>query len=121
VFDAHDYHYLPDDGSWPATIEELRRDEEVRYGGTHSILDVCRIVSENDSDDYGTLRPLSRTEQIRYFGTATPTAAEFDDAYALRGPDTITGITPRWRAHSVCLHDREGEPTHIAIWGCSGD
>ena len=37
VFREHEYYFVPDDdGAWPATMEQLWSDEDVRVTGTHS-------------------------------------------------------------------------------------
>jgi hypothetical protein len=105
VFDEHDYYFeLDDDDRWPATVEELWADEYVRESGTHSILDVDRVVSPDDADAPGTVRPLTEAERLRCFGTAAPTRADFDrgSAPSLAGA-TASKRGPSHRGRPLCL------------------
>ncbi len=121
IFAEHDYALtLDDDESWPATMQELFAREDVGYGGTHSILDIDRVIGPHDEDGFGTLRPLTEAELVRYLGTTTPTRADFDRAYALEGADVQFDLGQRWSGYAAVLYDG-GNPAQIAIWGYSGD
>ena len=114
VFHNHDYYWPVDPDSdswepeWPTSMADLNDAD-----GTHSILDITTVIGAGDPDGFGTLRPLTAAERQQRFGTATPTPTDFDRHRA----DTA----PRWSGYAVVLHDPEGQPTHIGIWGVSGD
>ena len=122
VFAAGDYLQCYDgqyDGvpRRPTSIEELWQDEATQESGTHSILDVCRVIGSQDPDDYGTVRPLEPTDVKQLFGSETPTPEDFDRAVEER---TLPDLTPRWSACCMPLFV-DGKPTEIAFWGHSGD
>jgi hypothetical protein len=65
---------------WPEAVEELWDSEDYWYSGSHSILDIQRVVDTtrppsgfHHNDDYSTVRPLSRDRLQRLFGTEKPT------------------------------------------------
>ncbi|UQU67568.1 hypothetical protein COUCH_15400 [Couchioplanes caeruleus] len=120
VFEEQEYYFLPGDDGWPQTMEQLSADEEVHYTGTHSILDISRVIGPDEPDDYGTLRPLRPTEQLRYFGSQTPSRDDFLHAYGQRGPRTLVLQGVRWSGYCTPLF-ADGKPMEIAIWGFSGD
>lgn len=115
----------------------LYADESVEASGTHSILDVRRIVDTPAGPgrgdwDYYTLRP---ERLLHHFGTAEPTPQQFEDALARakapssprsrrsRGAGEMTLIDEqelRWTGRYVLLHSN-GEPTHVGFFGMSGD
>ncbi|MFB9235649.1 hypothetical protein ACFFWC_08860 [Plantactinospora siamensis] len=131
VFDEHDYYFDDDDddreetagdaGRWPATMAELFEKESVQYEGTHSVLDIFHVIGSGEEDAYGTLRPLTPQEQVDLFGRPRLTRQTFEGAYARRHEGPLGSFGQRWSGHSVVLHDGEGRPTEIAIWGFSGD
>ncbi len=88
-----------------------------QYEGTHSILDVFRVIAPDAADAFGTLHPLREEERLRYHGTTTPSRATFEAAYR---EGKLTGQGIRWSGYSTVLY-AEGRPTEIAIWGFSGD
>ncbi|MFF7214614.1 hypothetical protein ACFZAU_29425 [Streptomyces sp. NPDC008238] len=118
----------------------LYADESVEESGTHSILDVRRIVGTPTGPgrgdwDYCTLRPLRSERLVHHFGTAEPTPQQFEDAMARakapssprprrsRGAEGLTLLDEqelRWTGHYVLLHSH-GEPTHVGFFGISGD
>jgi hypothetical protein len=103
-------------GSRPASLaalDALRETEEFWEIGTHSVLDVDRVVPGPTGPE-GTVRPLSQRETVALFGTATPTRAHFDAVAGTLPPDE------GWRGVYLLLY-RDGRPTEIAFWGCSGD
>jgi hypothetical protein len=112
----HDYHFEPVGRPWPATTDELWGHEDVHESGTHSALDLHDVIPADGADDFGTLRPLTEDERIRFFGTATPTRADFDGA-----GDALSGFGQRWSGYSTVLYDADGNPESMAIWGRSGD
>ncbi|MER5943565.1 hypothetical protein ABT121_40470 [Streptomyces sp. NPDC001928] len=121
------------------SIEELWADEEfMGEEGTHSILDIQRVVhttaapSEQAIEDYGTLRPLPTGRIAHHFGGNRPTPGRFqellDESYeAIRrrplhdqGQTLITECRMRWTGVFVVLYTDE-EPSHVGIFGYSGD
>ncbi|MBC2905705.1 hypothetical protein [Streptomyces cupreus] len=125
------------DGESYRDLDELWDDEEfMGEEGTHSILDIDRVVhttaapSDRDIADYGTLRPLAPERVRHHFGTDRPAPAQFEqiltESYAsLRlPPDRTETILDecrmRWTGLYVLLYTGD-EPTHVGIFGYSGD
>ncbi|MFI9833058.1 hypothetical protein ACIHIX_35845 [Streptomyces sp. NPDC051913] len=119
------------------SLEELWADEEfMGEEGTHSILDIDRVVhtatapSDHDVRDYGTLRPLAPERVRHHFGTEHPTPDQFQEAlarsYASMGPRSgpdetlLDECRMRWTGLYVVLHTGD-EPTHLGMFGFSGD
>ncbi|GAA3478751.1 hypothetical protein [Streptomyces yanii] len=121
VFEERDYYWVSGADwrpaeqrlPWPATIEELWADEIVQETGTHSILDIFRIIGPDEEPDYCTMKQVTEEEALRVLGTRKPTRAhvprfeEFDHW--------------RWYGRCAVLHDEQGEPQEICFWGYSGD
>ncbi|MFB7291932.1 hypothetical protein [Actinacidiphila glaucinigra] len=137
------FQELYGDGEEYRDRAELYADESMADSGTHSILDVHRIVDTPAGPgrgdwDYCTLRPLRPERLVHHFGTAEPTPQQFEDAMARakdpsslrsrrsrrsrRAEDTtlIHEQELRWTGHYVLLHS-DGEPTHVGFFGISGD
>jgi len=101
----------------PARLEDLFEDEYVREEGTHSILDVLRVVDPDrprDWYDQGTIVPATADEVRAAIGTDRPTradTAELDDKLP----------RARWVGRCAVLYDEHGNPTEIRFWGHSGD
>jgi hypothetical protein len=121
VFEAGDYWWVhgPQWGpvgqmeGRPQTIEELWEDEHVHTEGTHSILDIFRVIRPDEEPDYMTVKPISAAEAMEHLGVEKLTRAhvpKFD-------------VFPRWRWYGRCavLHDDNGQPQEIYFWGHSGD
>ncbi|MFB7290228.1 hypothetical protein [Actinacidiphila glaucinigra] len=127
------------DGEEYSTIEELYADEEfMEEEGTHSILDVRRVVEstksprESCAEDYFTVRPLAPARLLIHFGTDRPTVQQYEDAiahsYTLMGArrrdDRDTSLLEedkmRWTGVYVLLH-ADDQPTHVGFFGSSGD
>lgn len=119
------------------TLEDLYADTEfMGEEGTHSILDIERVVhttappSGDRAEDYGTLRPLAPDRTAHHFGTDRPTPEQFEakvaEAYEAMGGRTrseetlINECRMRWTGLYVVLHTGD-EPTHLGIFGYSGD
>ncbi|MFP8959564.1 hypothetical protein ACLIYP_03165 [Streptomyces nanhaiensis] len=119
------------------SVEELWADEQYMWGeGTHSVLDIRRVVHTSDTpsprgvEDYGTLRPLARDRIVHHFGTERPSPDRFreliDRAYrtyaspAGPGGTLLDECTMRWTGRYVLLYTGD-EPTHLGIFGYSGD
>ncbi|MDQ1008810.1 hypothetical protein QFZ82_003295 [Streptomyces sp. V4I23] len=121
------------------SLEELWEDEEfMSEEGTHSILDIQRVVhstaapSPHNLEDYGTLRPMAHDRIVRHFGTDRPTPGRFGELLA--HARTVSRFRPdpeetlmdecrmRWTGVCVVLYaGDEPEPTHLGIFGYSGD
>ncbi|NGO79687.1 hypothetical protein G6045_29110 [Streptomyces sp. YC504] len=123
------------------SLDDLWDDEEfMGEEGTHSILDIQRVVymssppAPTDSDDYATLRPV-RPDRVRHhFGTERPTPAQFEDLLA-QAHEASRAARPhpantlldephmRWTGLFVLLYPEAGErePSHVGIFGYSGD
>jgi hypothetical protein len=85
----------------------------VQEAGTHSILDVFRVLGPDDTPDYNTVEPVTSEEARELLGTDKLTRAhvkEFD-------------VFPRsrWVGRCAVLHDDNGVPAEIYFWGHSGD
>ncbi|ORT60910.1 hypothetical protein [Streptomyces sp. CB03238] len=117
------------------TLKQLRADHEfMGHEGTHSILDIDRVVHTADAPDphnprdYGTLRPLAADRVLHHFGTDRPTVRQYEEsvAAAVRMPHqeyvrSLPGeCRMRWTGLYVLLHTGD-EPTHVGIFGFSGD
>jgi hypothetical protein len=118
-------------------LEELWEDEEfMGEEGTHSILDIDRVVhttaapSSHNIEDYGTLRPLARDRIAHHFGTDRPTPGRFEELLAQAHaadrlpPDPeetlLDECRMRWTGVYVVLY-ADDKPTHLGIFGYSGD
>jgi hypothetical protein len=121
IFTAQEYYFPNEEDGWPATMEQLFAADDVQYEGTHSVLDIFRVIESLDKDGYGTLRALRADEQLALFGTAMLTRSTFERAYARRNETALGDHGQRWSGYSAVLHDDDGVPREIAIWGYSGD
>ncbi|MFD8543310.1 hypothetical protein [Streptomyces sp. NPDC059649] len=130
-------------------LEELWEDEEfMGEEGTHSILDIDRVVhttaapSGHHVADYGTLRPLAHERIVHHFGTDRPTPDQFEEALAQghaaigfpsgRAETLRDECRMRWTGLYVVLYagdepthqptpEPTQQPTHLGIFGFSGD
>jgi hypothetical protein len=120
-----DYYWADDDepGSAPApeTLDALWDHPAVQASGTHSILDVDRIIGPTDEDAFGTVRPLTTDEHLTYFGTTRPTRSDFTRAYEDEAETSVANIGQRWSGYCVVLYDEGRSPSEIVFWGYSGD
>ncbi|CAL9455217.1 hypothetical protein [Streptomyces thermocarboxydus] len=132
-----DEYYGHDDAY--GCLDDLWADEEfMGEEGTHSVLDIKRVVHSTTApkplnvEDYGTLRPLAPERVLHNFGTARPTPVRF--AELLDHARTANRLPPdpeetlldecrmRWTGVYVLLYaDDQPEPTHLGIFGYSGD
>lgn len=104
-------------GPTPTTLAELdavRDLDEFWEEGTHSVLDVDRVVGSDQADGEGTVRPLQPEEAAALFGTTTPSREQFAAA------DVQSMDVERWSGRCQPLYD-EGRPVAIGFWGVSGD
>jgi hypothetical protein len=97
----------------PRTEEELWSSESVRESGTHSILDMHKMVRAGEKPDYSTVEPVSAEEALRCAGVTTLTRAHVEKIDEL--------ARQRWFGRCAVLHDDEGKPSEIYFWGFSGD
>jgi hypothetical protein len=126
VFAADEFFWYDDDDPYPApkptTLEELdaiKQMEEFWDVGTHSILDLDRVIGPGDEDHDGTLRLMAPAEAERVFGSPMPTRAQFEAAY--QGGMGDVPFARKWGGLYLVLADENGQPAEIAIWGYSGD
>lgn len=115
---AYDLHkFFPQIGS----LEELRalkETDEFWEEGTHSILDMDRIISAGQPDEEGAIAPVPPDRARALFGNQRPAREDFQRAAhgnLHRSPDF-----PRWSGRYVVLYE-DGRPHEIAFWGFSGD
>ncbi|MFE2040620.1 hypothetical protein ACFXAZ_06725 [Streptomyces sp. NPDC059477] len=136
---AEVFAQLYGDGDEYASMEELHADEEfMEEEGTHSILDIRRVVEtlkvprESRTADYFTVRPLAPDRLLIHFDTERPTVQQYEDAVA-RSYTSMRTDCPgdldttllgehkmRWTGFYVLLHT-DDLPTHVGFFGSSGD
>jgi hypothetical protein len=120
VLAAGDFSYS--EGEWraprPTTLTDLavaRATEEFWEVGSHSILDVDRVISAFAPDRDGTVRPLSRKETKQLFGTKRPSRERFEEVMK-----EGTADVRRWSGRCQVLFDGR-RPVAVGFWGVSGD
>ncbi|GIF45633.1 hypothetical protein DFJ67_0733 [Asanoa ferruginea] len=122
VFDTGDYWWAvpyqfgtsaADFPNRPRTEDELWEPERVRQSGTHSILDMDRMVADGEKPEISTVQPVSEAEALAKIGVAKLTR------------DHVEALKPlaeqRWFGRCAVLHNAAGEPEEIYFWGFSGD
>jgi hypothetical protein len=97
----------------PRTEDELWAQEVVLYSGTHSILDMDRVLGPGEKPDVLTVEPLTEAEALEKLGVAKPTRAHTEALEKL--------ADQRGFGRCAVLHDDAGEPREIYFWGFSGD
>jgi hypothetical protein len=97
----------------PRTEDELWAAEAVQESGTHSILDVSEVVTDDGMPDHGAVQPVTETEAMEQVGVARLTRAHVGALQSL--------AAERWSGRCAVLHDAAGEPSEIYFWGSSGD
>ncbi len=102
-----------DDKPRPSTMDELFEDEMIQEGGTHSILDMYKVVGPGEEPDFGTVQPVSAEEARTAAGTDVLTRSHVTDIDAL--------AEQRWFGRCAVLHDADGRPSEIYFFGFSGD
>ena len=127
-----------DDPGRPTTEDELWADETVRLKGTHSILDMYRILADGETPPYGYL-PYSYETFEEYmalvkehgnpeYGIIVPVGEA--EAYETAGDtkltrDHVEAIIPLAKYPGIgrmaVLHDEQGAPAELYFWGFSGD
>jgi len=128
-----DYYWWDDFEEYaprPGSLEALWAGEDRWEAGTHSILDMDRVVTSADRPDwrdgaaYGAVRPVTRDAAVRVFGTARPSRARFeaaaDDYASPRHAELTAEVTMRWTGLYVLLYDGD-TVTGVGFWGFSGD
>ncbi|MEU6587815.1 hypothetical protein ABZ923_01015 [Streptomyces sp. NPDC046881] len=104
-------------------LDDLWEEETLGGQGTHTVIDVWKVIEAGAYDDDHTVRPLSDEECIELFGTAEPTLGDFERAqerYAAGQPGSEElWNMPRWSAW--CRPLKDGKKAVIAFWGRSGD
>lgn len=144
VFEHGDYWWAKGRGTAadlpdrPRTEDELWSDETVRETGTHSILDMykvladdeepnygylpypydtfdeyMRLVKEHGNPDYGVIVPVGEAEAYKTAGDTRLTRAHVE---AINGLARYRGI-----GRVATLHDEYGNLTELYFWGFSGD
>ncbi|GAA4581864.1 hypothetical protein GCM10023176_62760 [Micromonospora coerulea] len=97
----------------PRTEAELWADESVQESGTHSILDMSRVLADGEEPDYGTVQPVVEAEALEHLGVTKLTRSHVE---------ALKPLAPRsWFGRCAILHDAEGNPSEIYFWGFSGD
>ncbi|MEU1514637.1 hypothetical protein ABZ490_21155 [Streptomyces sp. NPDC005811] len=113
------------DGTY-ASLEELWADAEfMSEEGTHSILDIphavgtCAPPDAYAVEDANTLRPLPADRVRHHFGSGRPTPERFREVYD-SGPALSAECAVRWTGRYVLLYTGD-RPSHLGVFGCSGD
>ena len=110
----------PDD-PLPTSLDEILHEPELEYSGTHSVLDIGRVIDAEAEDEFGALRPLTAAETVELLGAARPTRADFGRGYG-DGTGPLLNEAQRWSGYAVPLYDGDdATPASIGIWGYSGD
>jgi hypothetical protein len=97
----------------PTTMRELWADEVVQEEGTHSILDMKRVVGAGERPGFATIEPVTPDEARRSAGTEMLTREHV--------PLINDLAVRRWYGRCAVLHDAAGRPTEIYFFGFSGD
>ena len=100
----------------PSTVEDLFADEWIQECGTHSVLDVHRVIGPADASESGTVKPIAADEAYHHTGRMRLRRADKESV------DEIVEMTVRgWAGRCAILHDAAGEPVEIYFSGISGD
>ncbi|MFC9626192.1 hypothetical protein ACFTXM_41625 [Streptomyces sp. NPDC056930] len=118
------------------SLDDLYEDEEfMGTEGTHTILDIDRVVATDAppegscASDYGTLRPLALSRVVHHFGTDRPTVEQYGELVSAANEaasheehvrSLLGECRMRWTGYYVVLYS-DGRPTHLGIFGFSGD
>ncbi len=97
----------------PTSMDDLWADETVQSEGTHSILDMERVISPDERPDFGSVEPVTPDEARRCAGTEILTREHV--------PLINDLANQRWYGRCAVLHDPDGHPTEIYFFGYSGD
>lgn len=85
--------------------------------GTHSILDMDRILVPGAEDEADAIDVFPDDETLRFLGSDQPTRQDFDGA---RDDILLNADLPRWHGRYVILYE-DRKPAQIAFFGYSGD
>ncbi|AXO36288.1 hypothetical protein ACGFLT_14325 [Micromonospora chalcea] len=85
----------------------------MQESGTHSILDMSRVLTDGEEPDFGTFQRVTEAEALARAGAARPTRAHVEALKPL--------AEQRWFGRYAVLHDEAGIPNEISFWGFSGD
>jgi hypothetical protein len=120
----------------PTTMDELFADERVQESGTHSILDMDRVLGEGERANLGWLGIGDPAEAMRAMqqgdepDLATIERVSAQEALACAGVEKLTRAHVeaidelahhRWIGRCAVLHDDAGTPVELYFWGHSGD
>ncbi|WP_200216820.1 hypothetical protein [Micromonospora coerulea] len=97
----------------PSSVDELWSHEFVQESGTHSILDVDRVLAPGKKPGFGGLEALTTAEARKLTGGGPLTRAHL--------PLPMDLVRERWTGRWAVLHDAEGNPAELHFWGYSGD
>ncbi|GGN96246.1 hypothetical protein GCM10011579_097490 [Streptomyces albiflavescens] len=90
-------------------------------GGTHSVIDVDRVIETDDVDDEedGTVRMVVPHEVLEYFGEEKPTRDLIERVYKTSASD----LPPMFRGSGCCapVYDPQGNQVEWVFWGMTGD
>ncbi|WP_416968573.1 hypothetical protein [Streptomyces sp. 4F14] len=113
------------------SLEDLYEDAEfMGTEGTHTILDIDRvIITDTPSTRSGTLRPLAPGRVTHHFGTDRPSVEQYEELVATADRATsheeyeqslLGECRTPWSGCYVVLYS-DDKPTHLGIFGSSGD
>ncbi|WP_327178157.1 hypothetical protein OG599_24705 [Streptomyces sp. NBC_01335] len=124
------------DGARFRSLQDLYADEEfMGEEGTHTILDIDRVVATEAPPtqfavaDHGTLRPLALSRVVCHFGADRPTVEQYEELIAAANEaasheeykrSLLGECRMRWTGYYIVLHS-DDRPTHLGIFGFSGD
>ncbi|MET7427073.1 hypothetical protein [Dactylosporangium sp. NPDC005555] len=97
----------------PTSMDDLWADETVQSEGTHSILDMERVVSPGERPGFASVEPVTPDEARGCAGTEILTREH--------APLIKDLASRRWYGRCAVLHDPDGHPAEIYFFGYSGD
>ncbi|MGX1135704.1 hypothetical protein RKD49_007894 [Streptomyces glaucescens] len=118
------------------SLDDLYEDKEFMGNeGTHTILDIDRVIATDEPPtcsriaDCGTLRPLAVHRVMHHFDTDRPSVGQYEELVAAaseaasheeHGKSLLGECQMRWTGYYVVLYAGD-KPTHLGIFGFSGD
>ncbi len=97
----------------PTTMDDLWADEIVQSEGTHSILDMERVLGPGEAPGFATVEPVTPDEARRCAGTEVLTREHVPLLEEL--------AVQRWYGRCAVLHGPDGQASEIYFFGYSGD
>jgi hypothetical protein len=98
----------------PKTMRRLFEDQHTQESGTHSILDMVRVL--RPGEERGVEHGLPE------YGVIIPTGLPGVQRLTREHVDALEELPYQWGAgHCAVLHDAEGRPAELYFWGASGD